>query len=75
MNDGAKWQFWSRTHFPSAIAPWIDFYAIYPCPCPREIIMKFPLNPFESARLVISIRGSAPGERMKINGVNLSESW
>lgn len=37
--------------------------------------MKFPLRPLESARVVISIRGSAPGERMKINGVYLSESW
>lgn len=74
MKDGAKWQFWSNTHLPSMIAFLMDFSAISPCPCPREIAMKFPLSPLESARVVISIRGSAPGDRMKINGVYLSES-
>ena len=74
INDGARWQFCRRTHFPSAIAFLIVFSAIYPWPCPREIAVKLDLKPLSSARLVISIRGSAPGDRMKINGVILSES-
>lgn len=74
INDGAKWQFCKRTHFPYFIAFLIALYAIYPCPWPSDKLDKLFFKLSLSARLVISIRGSAPGLKMKIKGVLQSES-
>jgi len=74
MNDGAKWQFWSSTHLPSLTANFIAFSAISPYPWPKLRELKVFLNPSFSARVVISRRGSAPDERMKISGVKASAS-
>jgi hypothetical protein len=52
----------------------IDFSAIAPYPCPRDICIKELLNPSLSARLKISRRGSAPGDSINISGVNGVES-
>jgi hypothetical protein len=68
MKDGARWQFWSSTHLPYSIADFIVLYAISPCPWPNDIAVKLFLKPVFSARLVISIRGSAPGDKMKMSG-------
>lgn len=74
MNDGAKWQFCSKTHFPYTIAFLIAFDAIYPWPWPSDKLDRLSLNPSFSARFVISIRGSAPGLKIKIRGVWQVES-
>lgn len=74
MNDGARWQFYNNTHFPSFTAPLIALVAISPCPYPKDRVMKFYLNPSLSARFVISKRGSAPGDNINIRGVYASAS-
>lgn len=74
MYDGAKWQFCNKTHFPSLAADLIASPAFLPYPCPRDNELKLFLNPNFSARLVISNLGSAPGERININGVKASAS-
>lgn len=74
MNEGAKWQFCKSTHLPSAIACLIALSANYPWPWPKERLDKLSLNPTFSAKLVIYIRGSAPGLKMNIRGVWQVES-
>ena len=69
MKEGAKWQFCNNTHFPSNIAPFMAFKANSPWPWPRDKLARLFLNPVFSARFVISRRGSAPGLKIKINGV------
>ncbi len=74
MNEGAKWQFCSSTHRPYFIESFIAASAFAPWPWPSDSDAKVFLKPSFSARFVISKRGSAPGDKMKINGVFLSES-
>lgn len=53
----------------------MDFSASSPCPYPREICLNFSyVMPFLAAKLFISIRGSAPGERIKIKGLSCRAS-
>ena len=51
------------------MADWIAFSANSPWPWPKERLDKLSLNPTFSAKFVISIRGSAPGLKININGV------
>lgn len=74
MNEGAKWQFCSNTQRPYFIDNLIAFSALPPWPWPKDNEANEFLKPNFSAKFVIYKRGSAPGDKIKINGVLQSES-
>ena len=53
----------------SSAETFIDFSAISPYPCPKEIHKNEDLAPCFSANCYISSLGSAPGDKININGV------
>ena len=66
---GAKWQFYKNTHFPSFPANSISYFAKSPYPYPKDLSIKLALKLSLSASNCTSARGSAPGDKMKIIGV------
>jgi hypothetical protein len=69
----AKWQFWSKTHFPDILALDISLAAGSPCPCPNDITYISIFNYFASLKR--EVVGSAPGDKTNIIGVLESESF
>mmetsp|Transcript_49832 Transcript_49832/g.161161 ORF Transcript_49832/g.161161 Transcript_49832/m.161161 type:complete len:248 (+) Transcript_49832:1577-2320(+) len=66
IHDTERWQFCKMTHMPCSLPSLIAASALGPWPWPKEIDAMSLL--FSSANLYKVLPGSAPGERMKING-------
>jgi len=64
MKLGARWQFWSNTHFPVFPPSLTPARALGPCPCPRLIGLIFESMSSPSASFWMSFIGSLPVARM-----------
>ena len=70
----ARWQFCRNSHLPSFTHYSHACSANHPCPYPKDLSIKLPLKLILSASEYNSLRGSAPGERIKIRGFRYVES-
>mmetsp|Transcript_46775 Transcript_46775/g.83843 ORF Transcript_46775/g.83843 Transcript_46775/m.83843 type:complete len:258 (+) Transcript_46775:1336-2109(+) len=69
MNDLPRWQFCSKTQSPVFLPVSRALFAVSPWPCPRETTCMRSPKPLPRAKSMRRVKGSAPGERMKMMGV------